>query len=150
MQRTPSQTAQRSDRATEVRRERRRKPGSTAHTGLKLHVDSALLDPAYEYRWANDENGRVQQLEAQDWDVVDSEAIAKEGNVGGGSVPTRHVGGNGRAVLMRKLKDWHEEDRKARFKALDEMDKAIRKGAEQKDSELAGAYTPNGENTISR
>lgn len=150
MQQTPSQTAQRSDRANEVRRERRRKPGSTALSGLKLSVDPELLDPAYEYRWANDENGRVQQLESQDWDVVDNEAIAKEGNVGGGTVPTRHVGGNGKAVLMRKLKDWHQADRRAGFNRLDEMDKAIRKGAEQKDTELAGAYTPNGENTISR
>ena len=150
----PSQTAQRSDRATEVRAERRRKPGSVAHSGLKLHVDQEHQDSQYTYRWVNDVPGRIQQFESQDWDKVSNEAIAQAGGVGGGTIPTRYVGSVGagptNAVLMRKRKDWHEEDRKAHFARIDEMDKTIRNGTEQKDTDLAGAYTPNGSNSISR
>jgi len=149
----PSQTAQRPDRAAEVKAARRRKPGSTVHAGLKLHVPDDMKDPAYEYRWVNDVPGRVQALYAQDWDKVESTQIAEDGN-GGGTIPTKFVGNVGgaptSAVLMRKRREFAEEDRRERFGALDETEKAIRRGTETKDPELSGAYTPNGSNNISR
>ena len=52
-------TAQRPTRADQVRTERRKKPGATSISGLKLHIDRDKLDPAYEYRWVNDTPGRV-------------------------------------------------------------------------------------------
>ena len=151
-----SDTAQRPTRADQVRTERRRKPGSTVNSGLKLHVDASLKDPAYEYRWVNDVPGRVQSFANQDWDRVDNAEIAGEGNANG-TIPTKFVGmvsgGPTNAVLMRKRKDWHEADQIEKRKPLNAQDEAIRRGTihqAQNEPELAGgiAYTPGGLNTI--
>jgi len=139
----------RPNRAEETKRERRRKPGQTIAAGIKLHVDESKLDrQKYSYRFANDKNGRVQQLQASDWD------IAPEG-AKDGSVHSTHAGAEEgkpyNAVLMRKPKDWYDEDMKEKQRPLDEMDEAIRRGnTEHKANErIAGAYTP-GTNTIER
>lgn len=147
-------TAQRPSRADQVRTERRRKAGSTVNSGLKLHVDASLKDPAYEYRWVNDVPGRIQSFVGQDWDRVESAAIAGDGN-SNGTIPTKFVGNKTDAVLMRKRKEWFDADAKEKRKPLDQQDEAIRRGTihqAQGSNELAGgiAYTPNGSNTISR
>jgi hypothetical protein len=145
------QAAQRPNRAETERRERRKKRGSTVISGLKLYVDKDKLDPAYEYRWVNDVPGRVQQMHDNDWDRVEDPTIVPSA----GSIPTQHVGvDSGRsinAVLMRKRKEWYEEDQKEKRRPLDEIDQSIRRGAHHKEPELAGdiAYTP-GTNSISR
>ena len=138
-------------RADEVRRERRKQPGSTAMAGTNLHVDPKLLDTDnYTYRWGNDKGARMQQLHGNDWDPAPEAAE-------GGSVTSKVVGTDAgkpyTAVLLRKPKDWHEADKKEQAKPLDEMDAAIRRGdvAAQK-TELRGAdvYTPSGANIIER
>jgi hypothetical protein len=147
-------TAQRPTRADQVRTERRRKPGSTTITGMKLHVDNSLLDPAYEYRWANDRNGRVQQLYADDWDKVEDPNIVSSA----GTVPTLQVGvDEGKpfnAVLLRKRKEWYQADQQEKQKPLDEIEESIRRGVghQTAEPELRGdvAYTPGGSNTVSR
>lgn len=147
-------TAQRPSRADQVRTERRKKPGSTAVSGLKLHIDKDKLDPAYEYRWVNDTPGRVNQLYEQDWDKVEDGSIVSAP----GTVPTQHVGSDaGRpinAILMRKRKEFYEADQKEKQAPLDAMDAAIRGGTihEKSSPELAGsvAYTPGGTNTLDR
>lgn len=147
-----SETSNRPTRAEQVRTERRRKPGSMVNSGLKLHVDPSLKDPAYEYRWVNDVPGRVQSFTSQDWDRVESADIAGEGN-SNGTIPTKFVGNQTNAVLMRKRKDWYEADAKEKRKPLDAQDEAIKRGTihqAQNEPELAGgiAYTPGGSNTI--
>lgn len=145
---------QRPTRADEVRQERRRKRGSTVVSGLKLHVPTDKLDQRFEYRWVNDVPGRVQQMTDNDWDRVEDPSIAS----GVGSVPTVHVSGSSAtpmsAVLMRKRKDWYEDDQKEKNKPLDEIDAAIRRGTvhERNEADLRGdvAYTPNGSNHVSR
>lgn len=152
---TQQATAPRPTRADEVRRERRRKPGSTSISGLKLHVDSDKLDPAYEYRWVNDRGGRVQQLFADDWDKVEDPTIVSSA---AGTVPTTQVGVDSgkpfEAVLMRKRKEWYQADQKEKQRPLDEIDESIRRGLnhQQAEPELRGeiAYTPGGSNTVSR
>lgn len=136
------QAAERPNRAETERRERRKKRGSTVISGLKLHVDKSELDPAYEYRWVNDTPGRVQQMTNDDWDKVEGRGEQHVGVDSGHSV---------KAVLMRKRKDWYEDDQKEKMKPLDEIDASIRRGAHHKEPELAGevAYTP-GTNSISR
>lgn len=142
-------------RADKVREERRRKPGQVLTSGVKLAVDQSKLDPNFTYRWVNDKGNRVQQLEAADWDPVD-EAV-KADTDGAGTVQAKVVGTDGgkpySAILMRKRKDWFQEDKKEAQKPLDEVDETIRRGLNhQKDSpELSGrSYTPNGRNTVSR
>lgn len=147
-------TAQRPSRADQVRTERRRKPGATNVSGLKLHIEKDKLDPAYEYRWVNDTPGRVQQLYGDDWDKVEDGSIVSSP----GTVPTQHVGSdNGQpinAVLMRKLKTFYQADQKEKQAPLDAMDESIRRGVNHQNAEpeLRGdvAYTPGGSNTVSR
>lgn len=146
-------TAQRPSRADQVRTERRKKPGSTSISGLKLHIDKDKLDPAYEYRWVNDTPGRVNELYGRDWDKVEDASIGSSA----GTIPTMHVGSEGgtpiNAILMRKRKEFYEADQKERQAPLDAMDAAIRGGTihEQTSPELAGAaYTPGGSNTLDR
>lgn len=151
------QNAPRQDRASEVRTERRRKPGSVVHTGIQLGVDKSKLDEDnYAYRLVNDANGRVQQLEAQDWDIA-TEQGALIGSTGGGSVQSKHAGHiEGKAfnaVLMRKPRAMHTEDQAAKQKPLDEMEEAIRRGQNHASAEpqlASGTYTPGGGNTLAR
>lgn len=151
------QNAQRPDRAAEVRTERRRKPGSVIHTGIQLGVDKSKLDEAnYAYRLVNDANGRVQQLEAQDWDIA-TEQGALLGSTGAGTVQSKHAGHiEGKAfnaVLMRKPIAMHNEDKAAKQRPLDEMDEAIRHGQSHTAAEpqlASGTYTPGGSNTLAR
>lgn len=150
------QNAPRQDRASEVRTERRRKPGSVIHTGIQLGVDESKLDRVnYAYRLVNDANGRVQQLEAQDWDVA-TEKDALIGSTGAGTVQSKHAGHiEGKAfnaVLMRKPIRMHNEDQAAKQRPLDEMDEAIRRGqSHAAEPQLAaGTYTPGGSNVLDR
>jgi hypothetical protein len=149
-----SDTAQRPTRADEIRTERRKKPGSTSISGLKLHIDKDKLDPAYEYRWVNDTPGRVQQLYGEDWDKVKAGDITSSP----GTIPTQHVGSDAgkpiNAILMRKRKEYYAADQKEKQAPLDAMDESIRRGVNHQNAEpeLRGdiAYTPGGSNTISR
>ena len=148
------QNAPRQDRASEVRSERRRKPGSIVHTGIQLGVDESKLDRSkFAYRLVNDANGRVQQLEAQDWDPATEDALI--GSTGAGSVQSKHAGHiEGKAfnaVLMRKPIAMHNEDQAAKQKPLTEMEEAIRRGQNHAAAEpqlATGTYTPGGSNTL--
>jgi hypothetical protein len=143
--------ATRPTRAEQTRRERRMKPGSIIATGEKLSLDESRLDrKLYNYRWVKDEGNRVEILKKQDWDLVDDEA-AKTDGTGLGSVPAQHggVGESGKPynmVLMKKYRDWYDEDQKNKRKPLDAMEKAIRSGTAHEqagETELSGvAYTP--------
>lgn len=149
----PAEVASRSDT---VRQERRKKPGQTGNGNMKLAVDESKLDrETYQYRFVNDRDGRMQKLHAQDWDVAPEGA--KEDTNSMGSVSSAHAGvDEGKpfnTVLLRKRKDWFEEDQKEKQRPLDEMEEAIRRGStEHKANELRGkgVYTPGGSNTIER
>lgn len=145
------EVATRPTRAEQTRRERRMKPGSVISTGEKLALDESRLDRnLYTYRWVKAEGNRVEILKKKDWDLVDDEE-AKTDGTGLGSVPTQHggVGESGKPyglVLMKKYKDWYDDDQKLKRKPLDAMEQAIRKGTVQEQAgepELAGVtYTP--------
>lgn len=148
----------RPSRADEIRANRRMKPGSVANPGIKLSVDEKKLDrDNFEYRFVNDRDGRVQQLEQRDWDVVRDEG-AKEDSNSVGSLASAHAGNaDGKpfnAILMKKHKVLYEDDMKARQQPLDEMDAAIRGGKNHETIaeglKGAGVYTPNGVNIIER
>lgn len=144
-------------RADQVRQERRKKPGLTAHSGIKLTIDETAVDRnTYQYRYVNDQGMRVKQLEAQDWDIA-PEAAKTDGNSLGTVNST--IGGMDETgkpynmVLMRKRKDWFEEDQREKLKPVDKVEEAIRRGnTSEQNTELKGpgVYTPNGVNIIER
>ncbi len=113
------------------------------------------MDPNYEYRWINDEPGRVHNLtKRDDWDVVTDEMLGdrheKDRGVGSGveRVVDRVTGK--RAILVRKPKDFVAEDRAKAQRAVDEMDQMIKhghvpaKGDERPLTPGANAYVPAG------
>lgn len=143
-------------RADEVRQERRKQPGSGAKPRIRLSVDEKKLDRnTYHYRFANDKEGRIQQLMADDYDIAPEGAKSDSSSLG--SVNSAFAGkdDSGKpydAVLMRKRKDWFEADQKEKQKPLDEMDEAIRRNNSNHQANTLkgpGVYSP-GTNTIER
>ncbi len=134
------------ERAVKERRERRMKPGALNATRQRLEVDESTLDrDKFEYRWANDQEARVQRLHGQDWDPVDE---VKKDKLAG----TDQQGKPFSAVLMKKHKDWYDGDQKAKQKPLDDMEQSIREGANHQQDEPSltsgNSYTPGGGNVI--
>lgn len=144
-------------RADEVRQTRRRKPGSSSTVGLKLSLDEGKLDRKNNhYRFARSTGGRIESLIANDYDIA-PEGAKSDGN-SLGTVNSVHGGVDDAGkpydlVLMRKRRDWFEEDQKEKLKPLDEMDEAIRRNnPNHKGNDLRGSpqvYAP-GNNTIDR
>lgn len=147
--------SERAERAETIQRERRMKPGTVEASGLRLHVPAEAKDPAYEYRWVNDKEGRPQRLYDQDYDFV-GDPGKEVADSAEGSVPRKIVGSDGghpvSAVLMRKRKDWYRQDQKARSAVLDEIEAQIRGGTHHEKDQPAlrgpGTYTPGGVNII--
>lgn len=143
-------------RADEVRQERRKKPGTSGPSRIRLSVDEKKLDRnTYHYRFANDKEGRVKQLMAEDYDIAPEEAKSDTSSLGTVNSTFAGKDDSGKpydAVLMRKRKDWFDVDQKEKMRPLDEQDEAIRRNnPNHKGNDLRGpaVYTP-GTNTIER
>jgi hypothetical protein len=147
------------NRADEVRTERRKKPGQMAYGGGRLAVDESMLDRnTYEYRWVSDAPGRVQRLHDEDWDRVNDPAIKPDANTKGTVLSvhggTEASGKNVDQILMRKRKEWFDEDQKEKLRPMEEVDKQLRSGqadviAADTDADLANhAYVPGGGNSM--
>jgi hypothetical protein len=138
-------------RVAEIQQRRRRREGLGSERNLKLTVpDDVTEGGKYVTRWINNRPGRVQQFTQQDdWDVVS----VGEGS-GTGTVTERAVDSytGEKAVLVRKLKEFHDADQKEKWKALDERDEAMRRGPlptpEGIGGEAAMSYTPGGRNIV--
>ncbi len=119
-------------RAEEVQSGRRRRQDTGELAGLKLHVDESRKDPRYVYRWINNDERRMQDKTVRDdWEVVTDPAIEGSGE---GTPVERLVGEakNGapvRAILVRKLKSYFEEDKAKALRVVKEREDAIKRGA---------------------
>lgn len=141
-------------RAQEVQQRRRRRETLGEERNLKLHVPEQYKDKDFTYRWVNARDGRVRQMtEMDDWDVVSSEELNKDAPAEGTVVKRvgdKFTGEN--MVLLRKRKEFHDEDQKKKQDALKEMDGALRKGLPPSNEGLGGdanhAYIPGGRNIV--
>lgn len=137
-------------RQEQVQQRRRRRESLGSDRNMKLSVPEDFKDPNYEYRWVNDRPGRVQQLHREDWDVVEGASQLDSNSIGTTvkRVSDRFTGEN--TVLMRKPKEFHEEDKLRKKQALDKVDEALRVGAPPSPEGLAGpqSYVPGGRNKI--
>ena len=144
-------------RQDEVKALRRRRQGGDERN-LKLYVPETSKDPNFVYRWVNDRPGRVRQLTTMDdYDVV-SHAELNGGdpdpmlNTAEGTIMTRtgdsRVGE--KVVLVKKLREHYEADRKEYDRKLDARDEMLRKGAPPSQEGAGGAttYVPGGKNII--
>ena len=125
-------------RAETIKTERRRRDtDGLGGKRRKLAWDTSKADNEnFVYRWVNDEGNRLHDLTvSDDWEVVpDRSATLKADGTGMGAeiaVPVG-VGEHGRpmrAVLLRKSKDWHNDDQMAAMRRIDEQEAAIKQGA---------------------
>ena len=112
-------------RAEEIAAGRRRRQDGANINGmfLRLGVDSSTKDPNYEYRWINDDKGRLEALTQQDdWDFVENHAVAlDERNLNQSDSRIRRVvdktasGEPMYAYWCRKYKPWYDEDQNRRL-----------------------------------
>lgn len=137
---------------------RRRRSDPDALTGRRLAVDTTKLDSRYEYRWINDDPGRIEALTVHDdWDIVTDQDVKPGTDTPGSQVSTvvgtSANGAGKRAYLARKLKEFYQEDTAAKQRALDETDTALRRGtlasSTPETRAMSGhAYVPSGGITI--
>ncbi len=131
---------------------------------MKLALDEQALGmdrDKFQYRFINDKPGRVQSLTVNDdWDLVDDQnKVASPTNADEGTHVSFHAGLGDygrpmRTVLVRKPKQWYDDDQREKQKPLDEIDQAIRRGIHHKSSTEAAAiagehgYVPEGSISI--
>jgi hypothetical protein len=119
------------------RRAERLSRGSVDHTfDQRLSTAGAVLDhDNYKYRWVNQEHGRVQRMEAQEYEIVTDEEM-------NGLEKARHAGlsREGRpmnSVLMKKYKPWFEEDQARKTAESREQEQALKRGKHALQSPIA-------------
>jgi len=143
-------------RAEQIATARRRRNADMGGVRSRLAVDTTKLDMEnFTHRWVNDEPGRIEALTVQDdWEVVTDRAnVVKDGNTGIGTEVSQYVGiggggSSGRAVLLRKPKTYHDEDKAAAQRRIDETENAMRQGMTPGTSPDAKQYAPQGRSII--
>lgn len=145
-------------RIEEIRAKRRSRGSSGPVAGKKLSVDTSKLDRRFEYRWTNDEPGRLQTRQAEatfggDWEFVtnDDGSLSDGRNIDEKGTISRIVDRKSgqRAYLMRKPKELYGDDqavKRARNKKLTEQmrKEGVARGAETLLNEDASkAYLPD-------
>lgn len=146
------------NRRAEEEKVRRRRRDDLGDGRLKNLSVEGELDPDYVYRFINDDPGRVDQCTVRDdWDPVTHDMIGNRGqrDSGVGSVVERVVdrATGKRAILVRKKKEFHLEDKAKSQARIDEMEQALRQGIQptvagtegKEDFQVgATAYVPAG------
>jgi hypothetical protein len=110
-----------------IARRRSRKERGVVDHGFdkRLGLDERALDTEnYVYYWATQD--MVGRLQEREYEVVDSQTVK-------GQETARHSGVDRndkpqQSILMRKWKDWDEEDRRERLKVNREQDEALLRG----------------------
>ena len=126
-------------RAEETRRERRRRDdGDLDRTArMKLAIPQNIQEQAKRdgktLRWVRDDIGRMQQMQAEDWDIVPG-------------VPTVAASrtDEGQMVLMSKYADWYHKDREHLDKTNSDLQKSAVAPNAQEGVNSEGFYTPAG------
>ena len=123
-------------RADTIKQERRRR--NTDALGGKrrrLAVTGQLDHENFAYRWVNDEDTRLHDLTVNDdWEVVsDRSGTLKSDGAGTGAEISVPVGMGTKApmkaVLLRKRKDWYDDDKRAEQRRIDETEASLKSGA---------------------
>lgn len=116
-------------RNDEIKQERRRRNSdSLAGTRRRLYVDPKMLDTEkYTYRWINDDATRIHDLTVNDdWDLVsDRQKATGTGSEMASQVGSGPSGSPQRAVLVRKLKEYHDGDQAEKQRKIDVQEKDL-------------------------
>lgn len=139
-------------RNAEMKQERRRRNSQgLSGSRRRLYVDENLLDhEKYTYRWINDEATRIHDLTVNDdWDLVsDREKATGTGSEMASQVGSGATGSPQRAVLVRKLKEYHDADQLEKQRSIDAQEEAL-KSAPPDGADASNLYQPKTKTTIS-
>lgn len=106
----------------------RRRPGRTP-LGQRNVLTFKNQDPKYTLRVVNDKDGRIEMFQEAGWEIVhDKEKLGDEaaGNTRiPGTAVTKPVGGGVTGVLMRKRRDWFEEDEQVKQDQISEAEAGL-------------------------
>lgn len=115
---------------------RRRNSDGLAGVRNRLGISADLDTKNFVYRWVNDEGTRIHDLTVNDdWDfVVSRDGSAKADATGLGAnvavpVGTDKNGAPVKGVLLRKRRDYHDEDELAKRRRIDELEAGLKQGA---------------------
>lgn len=144
-------------RRVKEERQRRRRRDDLGHGRLQNLSIAGDLDPNYEYRWINDEPGRVHNLTVRDdWDRVTEDMLngpksERDRQVGSGLERIVEKASGKRAILVRKRKDYYLEDKAKEQARLDKQFADLKQGiapdgrqGEKALSAADGGYVPAG------
>ncbi len=97
--------------------------------GNRLRVTGK--DPNYEYRIVNITEDRIEDLREYGYEIDTDESVRVGGsrvddNSALGRVREISVGAGAKAVLMRKRKDWFDEDQEAKQERVKQLEAAMR------------------------
>lgn len=127
---------------------RRRNTDSLMGKRRRLALDESALDKEnFVYRFVNNEPGRIETMTQQDdWEVVqDRDNKIKGDSTGQGSEVSVHAGDGAtgsplRTVLLRKPKQFQDEDRRKMQRQIDESEAALRQGQVPGDGAKGDAF----------
>lgn len=115
--------------------------GGTDNLGLKLYAPKR---EGYKRHWANDVNGRVDELLQRGYTIVQPSGDTKSTRVRSGSKDGKEV----YAVLMEIPQDWYDEDYQRRQKdRVDSKENAIFGSSDGKQAD--NGYVSSNDNKIS-
>lgn len=134
-------------RGEQIQQERRRRTSNLSGRRNRMGIDESNLDREnFAYRFVNDEGTRIHDLTVNDdWEVVqDRDGTTKIDGANVGSEVAIQAGAsktsaNVKAVLLRKRKDWYEDDKRSEQRHIDDIEASLKSGA------VPGAG--NGDNT---
>jgi hypothetical protein len=118
----------------EAQRAERRRRQDTGIGRLDRLSVPGKKDSSYVYRWVNDTGGRVQMLtQSDDYDVVTYSELGavptdKDIAVGDGVTRIGDKSNGQRVVLLKKRKDYFEDDKRKEQEFLDKRISGLRKG----------------------
>lgn len=134
---------------------RRRNTDALGGKRRKLGLTGELDRTNFAYRWVNDEGNRIHDLTVgDDWEIVpDRDGGLKADGAGTGAevavrAGTGEHGRPVRAVLLRKRKDWYDDDKRLAQRRIDEQEAALKAGRPSDGGQQDQSYTPKGGITI--
>jgi len=138
-------------------KERLNRGGSLESFNKRLEVDLPRLKelyPGWAFRWVVDHSGRIPQMKSRGYEFVPyhpdigigEDSVDGNSDVGGHiSIVTGGKEGGTRQFLMMIPEELHEEIKKLKQKANDEVDRAIHAMKDgEGDTQVANKYTPEG------
>jgi pyruvate/2-oxoglutarate dehydrogenase complex dihydrolipoamide acyltransferase (E2) component len=91
---------------------RRERSGMDHSTNQKLGIPTRYLNKELNYRWVNDDHGRVERLREIGYEAVEPSALSQDEQIAvRRRTGTKKDGSGEYAVLMATPKDWYKERR---------------------------------------